>query len=238
MAYESAKTITEQGLESLGRYYSVYRAMVVNNTDPDHMNRIKVAIPEVMGGIVLWAYSKGQHGSTGSGFKMMAPKNGDIVYITFEYGDPSKPLWEYHGWAQNQIPDILDDPDTMGIVTPNGNRIWLNDKDGSLKMYLYGSATIYAEGPVSINSKAQAYVNASKVIVNQGNNDGIININELTQKLNQLVSEMESLKTQYNSHTHSGIQSGPAVSGPVITPVTKPFSTFNKTDYEDSKFVH
>ena len=25
MAYESAKTITEQGLESLGRYYSVYR---------------------------------------------------------------------------------------------------------------------------------------------------------------------------------------------------------------------
>ncbi len=43
MAYESAKTITEQGLESLGRYYSVYRAMVVNNTDPDHMNRIKVA---------------------------------------------------------------------------------------------------------------------------------------------------------------------------------------------------
>ena len=39
MAYESAKTITEQGLESLGRYYSVYRAMVVNNTDPDHMNR-------------------------------------------------------------------------------------------------------------------------------------------------------------------------------------------------------
>ena len=196
MAYESAKTITEQGL-------------------------------------VLWAYSKGQHGSTGSGFKMMAPKNGDIVYITFEYGDPSKPLWEYHGWAQNQIPDILDDPDTMGIVTPNGNRIWLNDK-----MYVYGSATIYAEGPVSINSKAQAYVNASKVIVNQGNNDGIININELTQKLNQLVSEIESLKAQYNSHTHSGIQSGPAVSGPVITPVTKPFSTFNKTDYEDSKFVH
>lgn len=61
-------------------------------------------------------------------------------------------------------------------------------------MYLYGSATIYAEGPVSINSKAQAYVNASKVIVNQGNNDGIININELTQKLNQLVSEIESLK--------------------------------------------
>ena len=83
MAYESAKTITEQGLESLGRYYSVYRAMVVNNTDPDHMNRIKVAIPEVMGGIVLWAYSKGQHGSTGSGFKMMAPKNSDLLFLHF-----------------------------------------------------------------------------------------------------------------------------------------------------------
>ena len=56
MAYESAKTITEQGLESLGRYYPVYRAMVVNNTVPDHMNRIKVAIPGEMGEIVLWTY--------------------------------------------------------------------------------------------------------------------------------------------------------------------------------------
>ena len=46
---------------------------------------------------------------------MMSPKNGDIVYITFEYGDPSKPLWEYHGWAQNQIPDILTNTDNISV---------------------------------------------------------------------------------------------------------------------------
>lgn len=238
MAYESSKLISEQGLESLGRFYSVYRGLVVNNADPDHMNRLKVSIPEVMNGIILWAYAKGQHGSTASGFKNLSPKVGDIVYVTFEYGDPSKPLWEYHGWAKNQIPDILDDPDTIGIVTPNGNRIWLNDKDGSLKMYLYGSATIYVEGPISINSKSQVYLNASKAIVNQGHNDGVVNINELTEKLNNLVSELEEVKAQINSHTHSGITSGPSVSGPMVSPIAKPFSTFNKTDYEDSKFVH
>ena len=73
--YSTAKLITEEGLEGLGRYYSVYRGIVVDNDDQEkHMNRIKVCCPEVMSGIISWAYPKSQHGSINNGFKFLAPK--------------------------------------------------------------------------------------------------------------------------------------------------------------------
>ena len=119
MSYETAKIITDEGLEGLGRYYSVYRGIVIDNDDVEkHMNRVKVCVPEVMGGVFAWAYPKGQHGSISSGFKFLAPKVGDTVFVTFEFGDPTKPLWEYHGWGMSQIPQPLDGPNKMGIVTP------------------------------------------------------------------------------------------------------------------------
>lgn len=52
MSYETAKIITDEGLEGLGRYYSVYRGIVIDNNDVEkHMNRVKVCVPEVMGGV-------------------------------------------------------------------------------------------------------------------------------------------------------------------------------------------
>lgn len=82
MGYETAKIITEEGLEGLGRYYSVYRGIVVDNEDTEkNMNRVKVCIPEVMGGTFAWALPKGQHGSISTGFKFLAPKIGDIVLL-------------------------------------------------------------------------------------------------------------------------------------------------------------
>ena len=88
--YSTAKLLTEEGIEGLGRYYSVYRGIVVDNNDTEkHMNRIKVCCPEVMGGIITWAFPKGQHGSINNGFKYLAPKVGDIVFVTFLLG-PSK----------------------------------------------------------------------------------------------------------------------------------------------------
>lgn len=66
------------------------------------------------------------------------------------------------------------------------------------------------------------------IIINGGNNDGIIKIKELTNKLNALVQK-------FNTHTH------PATLGetPVtVSPTTSQASNFNKSDYEDTKVTH
>lgn len=215
--------LMDQGIESLGRFYSFYRAMVIDNVDPDHMNRLQIAIPEVQGGIILWALPFGQHGGMKTGFKYLSPEIGDVVYVMFEYGNPSKPLWVYHGFSLGQIPEELDGPDKMGIITPNGNVLILDDTNGELKVITNGNINIKSNKVVQIND---------------GVNLGMIKIKELTQKLNQTISELESLREAFNNHTHSGVQTGGGVSGITVTPVSKSFTPYNQEDYEDKNCTH
>ena len=173
MGFETAKVITEQGLEGLQRYYGTYRAIVVNNIDEEkHMNRLKVMVPEVMSGIMTWALPKGQHGSTQTGFKYLAPKIGDIVFVTFEFGDPTKPLWEYHGWGIEQIPSPLDGPNKCGIVTPEGNVIVIDDDSGTLNLYFNGDVIVSNKGNSIVHSErdVNAEVNPNNPLAAQGNN--------------------------------------------------------------------
>lgn len=238
--YSTAKLLTEEGTEGLGRYYSIYRGIVVKNDDTDkHLNRIKVCCPEVMGGIIAWAYPRGQHGSINNGFKYLAPKVGDIVFVTFEFGDPTKPLWEYHGWGLHQIPEPLDGPNKMGLITPEGNLIVLDDDHGELTIYVNGDIGIAANGNISIQSRNDVIIGSEdSLILNKGENQGLVNIKELTEKLNNTIKELENLRIMFNTHVHSGVTTGPGTSGPTINQVSKPFSTFNQSDYEDTKCIH
>ena len=215
--------LMERGIESLGRFYSIYRGMVMDNNDPNHMNSLQVAIPEIQGGIIVWALPFGQHGGLKTGFKYLAPEIGDTVYIMFEYGNPSKPLWTYHGFGLEQIPEELDDPNKMGIITPNGNMVILDETSGELN--------IFTEGNITIKS--------NKVIQFQnGSNEGLIKINELTNKLNQTISELEDLRSSFNTHTHSGVQTGGGTSAIPLQQITKAFSKYDKNDYEDKNCIH
>lgn len=82
-------------------------------------------------------------------------------------------------------------------------------------------------------------IDTDKVEINGGDNDGIIKIQDLTDKLNNLVDWCKN-------HTHSGVitavsggSGAPAVgtSGNTGKPISSPAS-FNKSDYEDTKVTH
>ena len=75
------------------------------------------------------------------------------------------------------------------------------------------------------------------VILNTGENGGVINIFQLTEKLNQTIQELEQLRGMFNSHVHSGVTTGPGSSGPTLTQVIKPFSQFVVDDYEDKTCI-
>lgn len=51
------------------------------------------------------------------------------------------------------------------------------------------------------------------VILNTGENGGVINVFQLTEKLNQTIKELEQLRSMFNSHVHSGVTTGPGSSG-------------------------
>ena len=237
-----SKTIVQSGIEAFGRYYSIYRAIVVQNDDPLASNRLKVAIPGIQGGEILWALPKNQHGSEQTGFKYLAPAIGDIVYISFELGDPSKPLWEYHSWASGQMPKSLDAPHICGFVTPNGISVLFNDSNGTLDLYLPGKAKVYAKEGITVVSEQTIQIAStdSMVAINTGSNGGVIKIKELTDKLNKLVNEVDDLRSKYNGHTHNGVAAGglAVTTSPTTSVQLSPITEFNKADYENTKFKH
>ena len=239
MAYETADVIIREGLESFRRYYSVYRGVVVDNDDPENMNRVKVYVPEVNGGCTSWAFAKGQHGSVGDGFKYLPPQIGDVVYVTFEQGDFTKPLWEYHGWSAGQMPKDLRGVSKMGFITPSGSYVLIDDSDGSIKVYTRGDVSLYTEGNLVVKAAKQIVITSdTNITLNEGKNAGMVNIIDLTTKLNNLVQELETLRTIFNTHVHSGVTTGPGSSAVPATQATTSFSTFKRSDYEDSNVTH
>lgn len=232
--------IVEEGLDSVGRYYSIYRGVVLSTDDPMQMNRVKVYVPSL--DIMEWALPRNQHGSTNSGFRLCPlPNFNDFVYVTFVNGNPGEPLWEFHGWGADQMPDEFLDENVCGIITPGGTKVLIDDANGLIMMTTKKDMVLKVESGdgngIILNADVIRLLANDKAIINGGEN-GVPNIVELTKKLNQLVQEVEQLRSMYNSHTHPGVMAGPATSGPTVNLVAKPISQFNKEDYEDKTFLH
>lgn len=224
--------LVDNGIESIGRYYSIYRAVVMDIDDPFNMDRLQVYVPDV--DVITWAIPFGSHGSENCGFRLFPlPKKSDIVYVLFEKGNPGNPLWIYHGWSMNQSPEEFEDPDVCGIVTPKGTKILINDRTGEIHLEAANRLSIVASSEDGIVISANKIrLNSSQQIILNNGDEPLVSINSLTDRLNKLVTEIEELKTLYNIHTH------PAVSSTTTNVATKPISTFNKEEYSDESTLH
>lgn len=141
---EIEKNLEEKGLESYGRFYSIYRGFIESNEDPEFLGRLKLKVPQVWNEEVhdYWAWSKGMYSGTGIGM-FAIPNIGDMVWVSFEGGDPSFPVWEYGHFAhpQGMTSDVPTDwqnngnkPTMQVWQTSCGHRIMLDGKDGSEKI--------------------------------------------------------------------------------------------------------
>lgn len=79
--------------------------------------------------------------------------------------------------------------------------------------------------------------NTSGIFMGGSNFNGLVKIVELTNKLNALVDEINALKTYIASHTHTCATPGSPSTQPV-SPFTGNFTSFNKSDYENTIIKH
>lgn len=110
---------------------------------------------------------------------------------------------------------------TGAIADTNANKLRIKPKVGSKVMVadLYGDKT---------QLLVVAFSEVESITINGVNLGGLVNVEQLTNKLNQLVNT-------FNTHIH------PAVLGelPVTVSVTaSQAATFSKSDYEDTKIKH
>lgn len=71
------------------RFYGVYRGIVVDANDPLNQGRLKLNVPQVLfDQVTNWAW-----GCVQPGVIIAIPTVGTGVFVTFEGGDPSYPIW-------------------------------------------------------------------------------------------------------------------------------------------------
>lgn len=209
------KSLIYQGFEYFGRYYSCYRGYVIDNQDPEGLQRLILLVPQVTGNFPFqqWAFSRNVYSGNnadGSTYGMqMLPQKGDIVWVEFEMGNPEVPIWSLgHPGNNDKTPNPeYQDPNTYWFVSPLGNTVIINDTKSYIRVILKGIDG--AEDKVlEINQNATSLVHDKAISL------GKLGASEHKAILGDIHNEqMKALYDLIKSHTHTGVTTGMGISG-------------------------
>jgi hypothetical protein len=135
--------------------YGKYRGTIVSSVDPLQLGRVQLSIPDVLGAQISdWALPCLPPGPV-----TVLPPVGALVWVEFERGDPSQPIWCGLFWQDpTQLPDALRQPsqdDTLSLRTRAGAGIHIGP--AGIVIENGKGARITLQGPsVSINDGALA----------------------------------------------------------------------------------
>ncbi|MCX4861627.1 phage baseplate assembly protein V [Streptomyces canus] len=142
------------------RYLGKFRGRVVNNDDPLRIGRVTVEVPDVLGDVPsTWALPCLPFTGPESG-QFVVPPPGAGVWVEFEQGDPSFPVWTgcWYGAAEELPPDArrelqANSPNKPVVVqTPAAHKLVLNDTAG-------------AEQGILLQAQGGAYIRITKEAV-------------------------------------------------------------------------
>lgn len=123
--------------QMIQRFYSVYRALVVDNQDPNQQGSVRVVCPAVGHTVAPSVWALPAFAACGPGRGMFhPPEKGDNVWVVFKEGDPTQPEVYFGGYfVGGDLPFGLGYgsngyPEKRGFVTRAGHCLLFNDQDG------------------------------------------------------------------------------------------------------------
>lgn len=132
--------LTQLSREVQRRTYGKYRGIVVDNDDPEKRARLRVTVPSVLGPEVTgWALPCLPFGGLADQGLFLVPEPDAQVWIEFEEGDVSRPIWTGTFWQQSSdVPAeaALSPPTTRLLKTPSGHLMQFDDKSGDERFFL------------------------------------------------------------------------------------------------------
>ncbi len=151
------------------RYFGKYRGLVRDVDDPGNMGRIVARVPEVYGDEDSpWALPAVPFAGKDHGLVVL-PEVGDGIWIEFEAGDPSRPIWTGCWWGSDEMPEP-GGARTRVLATSGGHKVILDDGKKELRLLHSGGAEITMTDndiTLKVGSK-QIVLSASGVNINNG----------------------------------------------------------------------
>jgi uncharacterized protein involved in type VI secretion and phage assembly len=199
-----------------GSFFGKYRGIVRDNNDSTGRGRLEVLVPAVMGDEPVWALPCAPYAGNNMGLYAI-PEKGTGVWVEFEAGDPSYPIWVGCFWADGQAPKnergaeaapplkiIRSQKGLMVTLDDKQQVITLSDKEGN------NLVTIEVQqGKVTVKGAQKVVVEAPQIELIENATHPVVFGDQLLQYLNQLV-------TLYQVHTHVL---------PLLPPPLPPFPT-------------
>jgi hypothetical protein len=187
------------------RFYGKYRGVVTNNQDDRNLGRLRARVPAVLGDVETgWALPCAPYAGDGSGC-FTVPPEGAGVWIEFEEGDLSRPIWSGCWWGDEQIPENnaggRATPDLKILRSEQGLLVSLDDASQTLHVSDDQGRNMLEiqvrEGQVMVKAATKAIVEAPQIELVEGARHPLVFGDDLLQYLNQLV-------TLFNAHMHPG----------------------------------
>jgi uncharacterized protein involved in type VI secretion and phage assembly len=126
------------------RFYGKYRGLVTDNQDPAQAGRLRVKVPLVLGDVESWALPCVPYAGSGVGHYTI-PAADTLVWVEFEGGNPSMPIWTGCFWGDGELPDESN-PDIKILKTASCT-IRIDDAAGEILLEVDGG------GKITINSE-------------------------------------------------------------------------------------
>ncbi len=216
----------EPPADTTQRFYGKYRGLVAINVDPLSRGRLKAMVPEVLGEVPSsWALPASPYAGMGAGF-FAVPQVGAGVWIEFEAGDPSRPIWSGAWWASGELPmtekGVPVQPTVKILRSDFGLLVALDDLAQTITladgMGLNLMTIKVLEGTVEVKSAVRVVLEAPLIQHGQGAAHPAVFGDQLLTYLTQIV-------TMFNTHVHPGeLAAGflPVTPAPPVAPMPPP----------------
>ena len=199
------RLLVELAEKEQSRFYGKYRAVVTNVDDPEDLGRVRATVAEVLLDVESpWALPCVPYSGDGMG-SYMVPPVGAGVWIEFEAGDPSRPIWTGCWWGKQQLPKdeggAAAKPAVKIIRTEKGTMVKFDDDKQEISLCDSGGNNILKievnAGKITVKGSSKAIVEAPQIELVENATHPVVFGDELMTYLTQLT-------TAYQSHIHAG----------------------------------
>jgi type VI secretion system (T6SS) baseplate-like injector VgrG len=186
------------------KHFGKYRGVVSNNADPKNLGRIKARVPALDNIETGWAMPCVPYAGDGIGSFLVPPAD-SRVWIEFEAGNVSTPIWVGCWWAEDQLPKNESNSSTtppMKIVrTEKGLMLCIDDAAETITLSDSGGGNLLkikaSQGEIRVQAKSTVIVEAPLIDLVDNATHPLVFGDSLLNYLNQLVM-------LFNTHVHPG----------------------------------
>lgn len=209
------------------RYFGKYRGQVTDNDDPNSLGRIRAKVPRVLGDEESgWALPAFIYGGASEQGLFALPDIGAGVWIEFEGGDLSYPVWTGTWYTSGAVPESATAAQKV-FKTKSGHKMVFDDDAGSVALTDSNGNTIAMDAStikITAGNATTVVIDAPQIQLVNGASHALVFGDQLLQYLNQIVQ-------MYQSHMHPGETAGPfpVTPAPPTPPMPPPTASLLST---------